>query len=154
MDNSMSGAPLEMLLVEDNPGDVRLAMEALREGMVPNKLNVVEDGEEAMAFLRREGIYAKSPRPSIILLDLNLPRKDGREVLAEIKRNPDLRSIPVIILTTSRADKDIFTSYDNHANCYVTKPFDVDVFISTVKSLENFWLAIATLPPNEGYNED
>ena len=140
------GRPVEILLVEDNPGDVRLTIEALREGKVHNNLNVAEDGEEALAFLRREGSYARAPRPDLILLDLNLPRKDGREVLAEIKADPRLKTIPVVILTTSKADQDIVRSYELNANCYVTKPVDLEQFITVVQSIENFWLTIVTLP--------
>lgn len=138
--------PIQILLVEDNPGDVRLTMEALKEGKVRNDLNVVSDGVEAIAFLRHEGKYAASPTPDLILLDLNLPRKDGREVLAEIKADERLKHIPVVILTTSRAEQDVLKSYDLHANCYVTKPVDLDQFISVVKSIEDFWLTVVTLP--------
>jgi CheY-like chemotaxis protein len=146
MDFSTTGRPIEVLLVEDNPGDVRLTREALREGKVRNNLNVARDGVEAMAFLRREGSYAGAARPDLILLDLNLPRKDGRQVLAEIKSDADLRTIPVVVLTTSQADQDIVRSYDLHANCYVTKPVDLDQFITVVKSIEDFWLTIVKLP--------
>jgi CheY-like chemotaxis protein len=142
----MTGRPVEILLVEDNPGDVRLTIEALREGKVRNHLSVAEDGEEALAFLRREGSHAGAPRPDLILLDLNLPRKDGREVLAEIKADPRLRSIPVVILTTSQADQDVARSYELSANCYVTKPIDLEQFIGVVRSIETFWLTIVTLP--------
>ncbi len=138
--------PIEILLVEDNPGDVRLTIEALREGKVRNNLNVAGDGVEAMAFLRREGKYASSPRPDLILLDLNLPKMDGREVLSEIKSDGTLRPIPVVILTTSRAEQDVLRSYDLHANCYITKPVDLDQFITVVKTIEDFWLTIVTLP--------
>jgi CheY-like chemotaxis protein len=141
-----NGRPVEILLVEDNPGDVRLTIEALREGKVRNHLSVATDGVEAMAFLRREGEHAAAARPDLILLDLNLPRKDGRQVLAEIKADEDLRTIPVVILTTSKADEDILRSYDLHANCYVTKPVDLDQFITVVKSIEDFWLTIVALP--------
>ncbi len=140
---------IEILLVEDNPGDVRLTKEALKEGKILNSLNVVSDGVEAMAFLRREGNYNGAPRPELILLDLNLPKKDGREVLAEIKRDPGLRLIPVVILTSSAAEQDIVKSYNLHANCYVTKPVDLDQFIEVVKSIENFWLAVVKLPPEK-----
>ncbi len=118
--------PIEILLVEDNPGDVRLTQEALTDGKVRNNMQVVEDGVEAVAFLRREGKYANASRPDLILLDLNLPKKDGREVLAEIKADEDLRRIPVVVLTTSKAEEDIFKAYDQHANCYITKPVDLD----------------------------
>ncbi len=138
--------PIEILLVEDNPGDVRLTIEALREGKVRNNLNVAGDGVDAMAFLRREGQYATSPRPDLILLDLNLPKKDGRQVLSEIKSDAALRSIPVVILTTSHAEQDVLRSYDLHANCYITKPVDLDQFITVVKTIEDFWLTIVTLP--------
>jgi CheY-like chemotaxis protein len=142
----MNGRPVEILLVEDNPGDVRLTVEALREGKVRNHLSVATDGVEALAYVRREGKYANAVRPDLILLDLNLPRKDGRQVLAEIKADVDLKTIPVVILTTSKADEDILHSYDLHANCYVTKPVDLDQFITVVKSIEDFWLTIVALP--------
>ncbi len=142
------GRPVIILLVEDNPGDVLLTEEALQEGKVCNDLYVAEDGMEAIAFLRREGKYEDMPRPDVILLDLNLPRMDGREVLAEIKADPDLKRIPVVILTTSSADEDILKSYDLHANCYITKPVDLDQFIEVVKSVEDFWFTIVKLPFN------
>jgi len=145
--------PIEILLVEDNPGDVRLAKEALKETTVHNNLRTVRDGVEAMAYLNDEGIYAGSPRPDVILLDLNLPRKDGREVLKEIKTDPGLRRIPVVILTTSQDEEDILKTYNLHANCYITKPMDLDQFIIVVKSIENFWLTIVTLPPNGKKNK-
>lgn len=138
--------PIEILLVDDSAADVRLTEEALGEGKVLNRLSVVEDGVEALAYLRRERRYRESARPDLILLDLNLPRKDGREVLEEIKNDPDLRRIPVVILTTSSAGKDILKSYDLHANCYITKPVDLEQFITVVKSVENFWLTIVELP--------
>ncbi len=137
---------MEVLLVEDSPGDVRLTREALKEGKVRNNLNVVSDGVEAMEYLRRQGPYAAAPRPDIVLLDLNMPRKDGREVLAEMKADKGLRRIPVVILTTSEAEQDILRTYDLHANCYLTKPVDLDQFISIVKSVEDFWLTIVKLP--------
>jgi chemotaxis family two-component system response regulator Rcp1 len=137
---------LVILLVEDNPGDVRLAMEALKEGTVRNKLNVVPDGVEALAFLHRQGKYATSPRPDLIVLDLNLPRKDGREVLAEIKADGVLKSIPVVVLTTSRAQEDILRSYELHANCYIPKPVDLDQLIDVVKGINEFWFSMVTLP--------
>jgi len=146
MSSTMSG-PVEILLVEDNPGDVRLTQEILREGKVWNTLNAVPDGVEAIAYLRGEGKYAGMTRPDLILLDLNLPRKDGREVLAEIKRDPDLRRIPVVVLTTSKADEDILKSYDAHANCYVTKPFDVEQFVRVIRLIEEFWLTAVKMPP-------
>lgn len=138
--------PVEILLVEDNPGDVRLTVEAFKEGKVLNNLNVVEDGEEAMAYLRREGAYADKQRPGLILLDLNLPRKDGREVLKEVKADKSLRYIPVVVLTTSQAEEDVFRSYDLSANCYITKPVDLEKFITVVRYIEEFWLAIVRLP--------
>ena len=137
---------VEILLVEDNPGDVRLTQEALKDNKVRNHLHMVKDGVEALAFLRKEGQYAGSPRPDLILLDLNLPRKDGREVLAEIKADQNLRRIPVVILTTSKAEEDILRAYDLNANCYITKPVDFDQFIHVVKSIEEFWLAMVKLP--------
>jgi len=137
----------EILLVEDNPGDARLAQEALKEGRMTSRLKVVVDGVEAMSFLRREGQYTGSPRPNLILLDLNLPRKDGRQVLAELKADEDLRRIPVVVLTTSQAEQDILRSYDLHANCYITKPVDLDRFISVVRSIEEYWCSVVTLPP-------
>jgi chemotaxis family two-component system response regulator Rcp1 len=143
------GRPIEILLVEDNAGDVRLTKEALKEGRVLNHLNAVEDGVEALAYLRKEGVYADRPRPDLILLDLNLPRKDGREVLAEIKQDPTLRRIPVVILTTSSAEEDILRSYGLYANCYITKPVGLDEFISVIKSIQDFWFTVVVLPPNE-----
>jgi two-component system, chemotaxis family, response regulator Rcp1 len=139
--------PVEILLVEDNPGDYRLTQEALREGKVYNNLHWARDGVEALDFLMRRGSHAAAPRPDIILLDLNLPKKDGREVLSEIKGDPGLRPIPVVILTTSKAEEDILRSYDLHANCYVTKPVDLDKFIVVVQSIDRFWLTVVTLPP-------
>jgi len=138
--------PTEILLVEDNPADVRLTREALREGKLHNNLHVATDGVDAMAFLRREGPHADAVRPDLILLDLNLPKKDGREVLEDIKADASLRSIPVVILTSSEAEQDILRAYDLHANCYVTKPVDLDQFIHVVKSIEQFWFAIVKLP--------
>lgn len=139
--------PVEILLIEDSPGDARLTREALRDSKVYNNLSVVEDGVEALAYLRHEAGYENAPRPDIILLDLNLPRKDGRAVLEEIKADPDLKRIPVLILTTSADDKDILSSYDLHANCYITKPVDLWRFITIVKSIETFWFSIVKLPP-------
>ena len=138
--------PIEILLVEDNPGDVRLAKEALKESKIRNEIHVVEDGLLAMAFLKREGDYAAAVRPDIILLDLNLPGKDGREVLEEIKQDPDLRRIPVVILTSSSAEIDILKTYNLHANCYVTKPVDFAQFVEVVLSVSNFWFSIVKLP--------
>lgn len=140
------GRPIEILLVEDNPGDVRLTVEALKEGKVLNHMSVAPDGVEALAFLRLEGEYAAAPRPDIILLDLNLPKKDGREVLAEVKADPDLKKIPVVILTTSQAEQDILKIYELHGNCYITKPVDLEQFIAVVKSIEDFWLTVVKLP--------
>ncbi|MEX2158001.1 MAG: response regulator [Dehalococcoidia bacterium] len=139
--------PIEILLVEDNPGDARLTMEALAEGKVRNNISVASDGVAALSFLRGEAKASGTPRPDLILLDLNLPRKDGREVLAEIKDDPQLRQIPVVILTTSRAEEDIAKSYQLHANCYVTKPVDLTQFIGVVRSVEGFWLSVVKLPP-------
>jgi chemotaxis family two-component system response regulator Rcp1 len=139
--------PVEILLVEDNPGDVRLTQEALKESKMLNTLSVASDGIEALEFLRRQGKFANANRPDLILLDLNLPRKDGREVLDEIKSDEDLRRIPVVVLTTSKAEEDIIRMYTQHANCYITKPIDFDQFILVVKSIEEFWLSIVKLPP-------
>jgi chemotaxis family two-component system response regulator Rcp1 len=138
--------PIEILLVEDSPGDVRLTREALRDAKVHNNLHVAADGLEATSFLWRKGQHANVPRPDLILLDLNLPKKGGREVLAEIKADPDLKSIPVVILTTSAAEEDILRSYQLHANCFITKPVDLDQFMKVVKTIDNFWLAIVKLP--------
>jgi len=145
-DPTMAAPPVEILLVEDNPGDVRLTQEALKEGKVYNNLHWAKDGVEALEFLRRQGRFADSPRPNIILLDLNLPKKDGREVLAEIKNDDDLKRIPVVILTTSKAEEDVLRTYNLHANCYVTKPVDLEKFIVVVKSIDMFWLTVVTLP--------
>jgi len=148
MDDATKGSrPVEILLVEDNPGDERLTREALKEGKVFNNLHWAKDGVEAIEFLRRKGKHANAPRPDIILLDLNLPKKDGREVLSEIKQDPELRAIPVVILTTSQAEEDVLRSYDLHANCYVTKPVDLEKFIVVVQSIDRFWLTVVTLPP-------
>ena len=138
--------PVSILLVEDNLGDVRLVKEALRGSPIRQTLEVVRDGEQAMAFLRRQAPFTQAQRPRLILLDLNLPKKDGREVLAEIKQDPDLKSIPVVILTTSNAEDDIAKSYDSHANCYLTKPVSLDEFIRTIKLIEEFWLTAVQLP--------
>ena len=143
----LTGEVVDILLVEDNPGDVRLTREAMMEAKIHNQLQVVSDGVEAMAFLRRQGPYANAVRPHLILLDLNLPRKDGREVLAEVKQDPDLRRIPVVILTTSEAETDILKAYDLHANCYIAKPVDIEQFLTVVKSIEDFWITIVKLPP-------
>jgi CheY-like chemotaxis protein len=139
----------EILLVEDNPADARLTCEALREGKIRNNLHHVHDGVEALAFLRHEGVHAEAPTPDLILLDLNLPRKDGRELLNELKQDPLLRLIPVVVLTTSEAEEDVLHSYQLHANCYITKPVELDKFIAIVRAIENFWLAIVTLPTRE-----
>ena len=137
---------MEILLVEDNPGDIELTLEALREAKVNNRLSSVEDGLEALAFLRRQGRYADAPRPDVIFLDLNLPRKDGRETLAEIKQDPELCDIPVLVLTTSDAERDILASYKLHANCYITKPVGLEQFLTIVRSIEDFWFTIVRLP--------
>jgi chemotaxis family two-component system response regulator Rcp1 len=147
MPRAADGKPIEILLVEDNPGDVRLTCEALRDAKVANQLHVVADGVEAMSFLRRESRYAGVPRPDLILLDLNLPRKDGREVLAEIKQDADLRRIPVVVLTSSAAEQDVVHAYSLHANCYIIKPVDLDQFLRIVRSIEDFWLVVVKLPP-------
>ncbi len=146
MSKGTYGNPIDILLVEDNPGDVRLTIEALKEGKVLNTLSVAMDGVEALSFLHKEGKYVDAPRPDLILLDLNLPRKDGREVLAEIKSDNDLKCIPVVVLTTSQAEQDIFKSYNLHANCFITKPVDLEQFITVLQSIENFWLTIVKLP--------
>jgi chemotaxis family two-component system response regulator Rcp1 len=137
---------VDILLVEDNEGDARLAIEAMRDSKIRNKLHHVSDGEEAMAFLRKEGKYAKAPRPDLVLLDLNLPKKDGRQVLAEIKNDDELKRIPVVILTVSSAEEDILKSYNLHANCFITKPIDLSQFMKVVRSVEDFWLTIVKLP--------
>jgi CheY-like chemotaxis protein len=144
-----TSSPVEILLVEDNPGDVRLTQEALKEGKVYNNLHWAKDGVEALEFLKRQGKHAKAPRPDIILLDLNLPKKDGREVLAVIKNDAELKHIPVVVLTTSEAEEDVLKSYSLHANCYVTKPVDLEKFIHVVQSIDRFWLTVVTLPPAE-----
>jgi two-component system response regulator len=146
---STRAEPIEILLVEDSPSDVDLTREALEDTKVHNNLSVVGDGVEALAFLRREGEFVNAPHPDLILLDLNLPKKGGREVLSEIKSDPILRRIPVVVLTTSEAEQDIIESYNLHANCYVRKPVDLDAFIHVVRSIDNFWLAIVKLPPTE-----
>jgi chemotaxis family two-component system response regulator Rcp1 len=141
------GKPIEILLVEDNPGDVDLARAAMEDSKVRNILHTVGDGVEAMLFLRRKGKYTEVPRPDLVLLDLNLPKKDGREVLAEIKSDPDLMRIPVVILTISKDEEDILKSYNLHANCFITKPIDLNQFVKVVKAIEDFWLTIVKLPP-------
>ena len=142
----MNEREVVILLVEDNAGDVRLTREALHEGKVANQLIVASDGVEALAVLHRTGSQAAAPRPDLILLDLNLPRKDGRDVLAEIKQDPDLRRIPVVVLTTSKAEEDILRTYNLHANCYITKPVDFEKFVSVVKTIDEFWLTVVRLP--------
>lgn len=144
---------VEILLIEDNPGDIRLTEEAFKEGKIRNNLRVVTNGVKAISFLRKEGKYKKAVRPDLILLDLNLPKKDGREVLAEIKNDKNLRRIPVVVLTTSKAEEDIVRSYDLHANSYITKPVDMDDFIGIVRSIEEFWFNIVKLPPQEKNEE-
>lgn len=146
--NASEGRPIEILLVEDSPSDTELTIEALREAKMRNHLSVVEDGVQAMEFLRREGRFANAPRPDLIMLDLNLPRRDGREVLAEIKGDAVFKAIPVVVLTTSRAEQDVLRAYDLHANCYITKPVDFEQFLEVVRSIESFWLFVVTLPPN------
>ena len=139
--------PIEILLVEDSPSDAEFTNAALKEAKVRNHLSIVEDGVQAMEFLRRQGRYSNAPRPDLIMLDLNLPRKDGREVLAELKADDNLRMIPVVVLTTSRAEEDIIRAYKLHANCYITKPVDFQQFLTVVRSIESFWLFVVTLPP-------
>lgn len=146
---SQLGRPVIILMIEDNPGDVLLTMEALKEVKIRNTVHVAKDGVEGIEFLHRQGQFADAPRPDIILLDLNLPRKDGREVLAEIKADPELRRIPVVILTTSTAEQDVLRTYNLHANCYITKPVDLDQFIAVVQSIESFWFSIVKLAPSE-----
>ncbi len=149
MNNPAPYRPIEVLLVEDNNADVRLTREAMKQARVLNELHVVNDGIDAMAYLRREPPFTKVPRPDLILLDLNLPRRDGREVLADIKQSDDLKKIPVVVLTTSSAEEDIVRSYNLHANAYVTKPVGLAEFLRVVNALDNFWLAVVTLPPPE-----
>ena len=150
MDDLRGARPIEIMLVEDNPADVRLTRETLKEGKVRNNLHVVSDGVEALAWLRREGKFTDAARPDVILLDLNLPKKDGREVLAEIKGDRDLGRIPVIVLTISQAEQDILAAYDLRANCFISKPIDLDEFIKVVRSIEDFWLTIVKLPGGNG----
>ncbi len=146
MTDTHRGRPVEILLVEDNPGDVRLTQEAFKETNISNHLSVVGDGVDAMAFLLREGDYADVVRPDIVLLDLNLPRKSGRDVLEEVKGDPALRNIPIVVLTTSRAEQDVLSAYGHHANCFITKPVDLEQFIDIVRSIGQFWLSIVELP--------
>lgn len=148
MCNKLNLSSINILLVEDNPGDIRLTKEVLKEGKIRNNLSVVTDGEEALLFLKKNGQYINVVTPDIILLDLNLPKKDGREVLSQIKDDDLLKTIPVIVLTTSDAEQDIKNVYENHANCYITKPVDFNQFISVIRSIENFWLTIVKLPRN------
>lgn len=147
--NKMMYRPIDILLVDDNPGDVRLTKEVLLEGRVLNRIHVAWDGVEALEFLHRAGKFANAPRPDIILLDLNMPRMDGRECLARIKSDPDLHRIPVVILTTSEADQDVLRSYDLHANCYISKPVDLEQFMRVVKTIKQFWFTIVHLPDEE-----
>jgi len=140
-------SPIEVLLVEDDPGDVLMTREAFEEHKLRNRLSVVSDGDEALAYLRQEGVYSDAPRPDLILLDLNLPRRDGRDVLSEIKSDPELRSIPVVVLTTSQADEDILRSYQLHANAYVTKPVDFERFVTVVRQIDEFFVSVVKLPP-------
>jgi two-component system, chemotaxis family, response regulator Rcp1 len=146
----IEGRPIEILLIEDNAADVRLTMEALREGKVSNRLTVARDGEEALEILQKRGAHADAARPDLVLLDLNLPRKDGREVLATLKADDDLKRIPVVVLTTSSAERDILRSYQLHANCYITKPVDLEQFVNVVKSIDDFWLTVVRLPNAHG----
>jgi len=143
---SNSGKPIEILLVEDNADEAELTMDTLKDGRVRNRVHWVEDGEEAMAFLRKEGRHAAAPRPDLILLDLHMPRKSGLEVLSEIKQHPDWRRIPVVMMTASNLEADITTAYSRHANCYITKPIDLDKFMAAVRSIEDFWLTVVRLP--------
>lgn len=142
----MKLSPIEILLVEDNPGDIRLTQEALKESKVKNNLTIARDGEEALEILRRQGEHSGNPQPDLILLDLNLPKMDGREVLEKIKNDEILKRIPVVILTTSKAEEDILKSYNLHANCYITKPVDLDQFLIIIKTIDEFWLSIVKLP--------
>jgi CheY-like chemotaxis protein len=141
------GRPVDILLVEDNPGDVMLVEETLDDSRIRNRLHVVSDGEQAMEFVRRQGNHADAPRPDLILLDLNLPRKSGREVLREIKSDPDLKSIPVVVLTSSKSEEDVIKSYELHANAYISKPFDFQQFVKVMHAIEDFWFLIVKLPP-------
>lgn len=154
MDHRDIARPIEILLVEDNPGDVELTAQALRAGKICNQLHVVEDGELAMDFLRKQGHFAAASCPDVVLLDLNLPRKDGREVLEEIKADPALKKIPVIILTTSQSEEDILRAYNLAANCYITKPVDLDQFTKVVQAIEDFWFTVVKLPPNKSVREN
>ena len=148
--NRDQGRPIEILLVEDSPSDTELTLEALRDFRVRNSVSVVEDGVLALEFLRRQGSYAQAPRPDLIMLDLNLPRKDGREVLAEVKQDENFKRIPVVILTTSQAEEDVLRTYNLHANAFVSKPVDFKQFLRVIHAIELFWLAVVTLPPANG----
>ncbi|MBC8505087.1 MAG: response regulator [Anaerolineales bacterium] len=148
MSTNILGRAVEILLVEDNPGDIRLTREALKEGKVSNNLYIAKDGVEGLEFLRREGEHANAIRPDLVLLDLNLPRMDGRELLEIIKADDDLKRIPVVILTTSKSEEDVLETYNLHANCYITKPVDLDQFLKVVKTIEDFWMTIVKLPSN------
>ncbi len=150
MDLSEEFKVVEILLVEDSPGDIRLTQEALKDSKISNNLHIAMDGEEALAFLKKEGKFSEKPRPDLILLDLNLPKKDGREVLAEIKKDNDLKRIPVVVLTISEAEEDILKSYNLYANCYITKPLDLNQFLKVILSIENFWFTIVKLPNGTG----
>ena len=147
MNSSRGGRPIQILMVEDNPDDIELTVEALKDARVENFLSVVKDGEEALSYLRCQGKYPRAVRPDLILLDLNMPKKNGRDVLREIKNDPHLKRIPVVILTTSQAEDDILHTYDLHANCYITKPVDFNQFLKVVRSIEDFWLTVVKLPP-------
>jgi len=147
MNFSRGGHPIQILMVEDNPDDIELTVEALKDARVANHLTVVQDGEEALSYLRCRGKYAQAVRPDLILLDLNMPRKNGRDVLRDIKNDPKLKRIPVVILTTSQAEDDILHTYDLHANCYITKPVDFNQFLKVVRCIEDFWLTVVKLPP-------
>lgn len=149
----MNGFAVEILLIEDNPGDRELAIEALKDSKINNNLHIAVDGEQAMNFLKKKGEYVNAETPDIIFLDLNLPKKDGREILAEIKNDENIKSIPVVVLTTSSAEEDIIKSYNLHANCYINKPLDFNQFVRVVKSIEDFWLTIVKLPPKKGSNK-
>lgn len=150
MTSQKVGDLIEILLVEDNAGDVRLTKEALKEAKIANRLHVARDGMQAIQFLGQDGSYAEAPRPSLVLLDLNLPKKSGHDVLEYIKKDPKLRRIPVVILSSSKAEEDVLKSYDNHANSYVTKPVDLDQFLNVVKKIDEFWFAVVTLPNEPG----
>jgi len=147
MNSSRGGRPIQILMVEDNPDDIELTVEALKDARVENFLSVVKDGEAALSYLRCQGKYPQAVRPDLILLDLNMPKKNGRDVLREIKNDPHLKRIPVVILTTSQAEDDILHTYDLHANCYITKPVDFNQFLKVVRSIEDFWLTVVKLPP-------